>query len=61
MKKFFAVFVLSLASLLSACGGPGESKAEFDGGYVWTSGDKYMPLKEVKPASTQIAKGGMSI
>lgn len=61
MKKSIYIFVMSLVLTLSACGGPGESKAEFDGGYVWTSGDKYLSLKEVKPASTQIAKGGMSI
>jgi hypothetical protein len=61
MKKSIYIFVMSLVLTLSACGGPGESSAEFDGGYLWTSGDKYMSLKEVKPARTQIAKGGMSI
>ena len=51
----------AMVVVLSACGGPGESVAEFDGGYVWTAGDKYMLLKEVQATSTQIAKGGMSI
>lgn len=62
MKKLInSLFVTSLLLVLTACGGPGESKAEFDGGYIWTSGDKYVALKEVKASSTQIAKGGMSI
>ncbi|MGS2719579.1 hypothetical protein [Paraglaciecola aestuariivivens] len=61
MKKITAVFILALTFLMTACGGPGQSDADFDGGYVWTSGDKYMPLTEVQAASTQIAKGGMSI
>lgn len=62
MKKLInSLFAASLLLVLTACGGPGESAAEFDGGYIWAAGDKYVVLNEVKASSTQIAKGGMSI
>jgi hypothetical protein len=61
IKTIMFSLMATMVVVLSACGGPGESVAEFDGGYVWTAGDKYMLLKEVQATSTQIAKGGMSI
>ncbi len=56
----FAIITLTLI-MLAACGGPGENKAEYDGGFIWTSGDKYLALKEVKPSVTQISQKDMSI
>lgn len=60
-KTMHFCFAALLLITLTACGGPGESKAEFDGGYIWTSGDKYLSLNEVTASTTQVAKGGMSI
>lgn len=62
MKVISQIALLcTIALVLVACGGPGESVAEFDGGYVWTSGDKYVAVSEVTASTTQIARGGMSI
>ncbi|MGM0769978.1 MAG: hypothetical protein ACQEV6_18360 [Pseudomonadota bacterium] len=58
MKNLFLVATLSFLVTLTGCGGPGETETRFDGGYVWTTGDKYVALEEVKAARTNISRTG---
>ena len=62
MNKLKSIGLICLTTLfLFACGGLGASTPEFDGAYIWSTGDRYIALEELKTSTTQIRKNGMSI